>query len=219
VGEFGVAINTWLRHRQDTDFEFFASGGSAPLQWRNGVYTSKCATQDRTSFTAQPEKGCRTLLTPRLTQLIRSRAETTFRQTTVIVALGTNMSSAPERRSEEIKWASQLLHDITLQQARCIWIGPPQMSKFSDQELEVRYRMIQAAIELESKASGASPCALIDSRKISAYADSLLNPAKKPDGIHYDLPGTVYKEGLEAARKWGESAVQEIEALLIQAYD
>lgn len=212
VGEYGVEINRWLRNRTQTDFEFFASGGSAPLQWRNGIFTSRCAFSDRSSQPSQPAKGCKVLRTPPLVELLKTNTPHTRK--IVLISLGTNMSRKTTDFENEIRWAKNLIHDATLNQTKCIWIGPPQMSRFTSSEIEQMYRMIEEAIDRESKILNTEPCALIDSRKNSHYPKSLTEPRKNPDGIHFDIPGTPYSEGLQAAKSWGIATHAEIEAIL-----
>lgn len=171
VGEFGITLNSWLRSRPSADFVFFASGGSAPLQWRNGIFTSKCALKDDSSRPTPPKKACSTLLTPKLSTLLASPES--YSRSTVLIALGTNMSGKAEDRANEIKWAKNLLNDVRTSGAQCAWIGPPDMSFYSTEQIETRYSIIRNAIDQEAEASLGTPCTLIDSRKISHYPKSI----------------------------------------------
>lgn len=216
IGQFGVTLASWLRARSNTYYEFFASGGSAPLQWRNGIFKSTCANSARSSDPDPLKKQCKTLMTPKLSDLLTRIGSpgASDPAPVAVIALGTNMSPWLTRVSDEIRWAMQLLGDVRKKKARCIWVGPPQMSRFTDIELDTRYSMIESAIAREAKASGGTPCELIDSRKISRYPKSIEDASKKPDGIHFDIPGVAYPEGLQAATDWANALILDLESKL-----
>jgi hypothetical protein len=198
LGNFGQTLTNYFRANKENTFEFYASGGSAPLQWTNGLFTSSCGYHDSSSFSAAPQRKCNEKFkTPKLENLIHQSRD---KNLVIIIALGTNFSKKIDDRKFNIKTSQDLIKHIP-EKAQCLWIGPPHMKRFNPSQMDLDYSIIEEAISL-------SPCELIDSRFYSEYP-YIYAQTSKPDGIHYDFPAAWYKfpEGELAAHKWGENIV------------
>lgn len=198
LGAFGSTITSWMRSMKYT-FDFYASGGSAPLQWRNNRFVTTCGIKESSLYPAVKRK-CKKIKTPSLLKLL-SKSE----YQTVIIALGTNYSDKEKMVKSHIKFTTKLINDIP-QNIKCLWIGPPDMKRFRGERLNKNYSIIFEAIKLAKR-----KCRLIDSRKLSYYPEKQ-SPSAKPDGIHYDYPAKWYKfpAGVKEAKIWALNIIHEI---------
>jgi hypothetical protein len=208
LGAFGAVYTSWFRSSEQTRFHFIASGGSAPLQWTNGLFVTSCGYEDYSELPLAPVRKCdEKFLTPKLETLYKSELGS---DKLTIIALGTNFGPTPEDYKFQVKSVVNLLKTVYNQQSECLWIGPPDMKRYSVSVADLKYQIIQEGILEASKTYGKIPCQLIDSRLYSRYPET--QPGSKPDGIHYDYPASWYRfpEGIGAAKAWGASVLNEI---------
>lgn len=210
AGQFGQALTDGLRRRALTDFTFFASGGSAPLQWLNRAFTTTCGYRENSRVIPTAPRACETMLTPRLSELWA--AETSDREherrVTVIVQ-GTNFSTKASLRAEQITATKKLIQAARAASDVCLWVGPPKMRRspgYDSAGVEAKIEILQAALTQ----LGDQGCTFIDSRPLSEY------PAQG-DGIHYHWPGSRNEGALRAATDWATEVLREIEEHLARS--
>lgn len=209
LGAFGGEIRSFLKGRADTRFTFVASGGAAPLQFQNGIYKTPCGLRDSTESPAPSSFECpSSLLTPKLSALLEKKPQPRLGDT-VVIALGANASFKPEDLLPQIRFGRGLVNGAETSGYACVWIGPPQMRRFSEQQISAMYDIIARSIQGTS-------CKLIDSRSLSHYPETLDPVHEKPDGIHYDYPAKWWRfpRGTEAAHDWGRGVVRALDPLL-----
>ncbi len=212
VGEFGASLSNWLRSRKETQFEFFASGGSAPLQWLNDAYKTPCGLKESSLEIAPDPRTCNVLHTPTLESLWANHkmSPLSHRKITLIVQ-GTNFGIKPEIYQEQLRATKKLMKVALANSDECIWIGPPNMRRspgFDEGGVEYKVSLIKAALELTEKETNKA-CVFIDSREISQYPTN-------GDGIHYHWPGSKDSESIERAHQWGEALAARVESILIK---
>lgn len=208
LGAFGMELRSFLRSRADTQFDFVASGGAAPLQFINGIYKTACGLRDSSSAPAAENFECPSpLLTPKLSQLLLPPSETRTGDA-VVIALGANVSFKPEDRQAQIRYGRELVLTARRAGYACIWVGPPQMRRFSEEQIQAMYEMVAGATRED--------CPLIDSRPLSHYPETLDPAREKPDGIHYDYPAKWWRfpRGTAAAHEWGQAVAGALGELL-----
>jgi hypothetical protein len=229
VGRFGVGIASWRRSRGSTEFELFASGGAAPMQWWSGKYVTPVGFRDRSSEPAPllPVKAER-LLTPTLATLWKElgRGSAADRRVTVIVQ-GTNIPSSrvlgqmaektgmsvASLRAKEVAYAERLVREALAESDACVWVGPPETTRSPDWtafENAHKVAIVRDALESHRTKHGKT-CAFVDSRSLSSY------PNGHGDGIHYHLLMSSDRVARQAAETWAEGVSARIEAALIQA--
>lgn len=192
LGEFGRVLAEKLRADTDSSFHYFASGGSAPLQWLNGAFTTPCGLIE-THQTPVSKRVCQKVLTPKLSDIWLAQKVASGTKKVTVIIQGTNLSHKSERRSQEIAWAKKLAEVATQKSDECVWVGPPNMRRspgFDLAGVEQKVQVIKAALV-------GSKCQFIDSRELSQY------PAQG-DGIHYHWPGSRDSGQIQAARSWAE---------------
>ena len=202
VGKFGDIVKTHLRAREDTRFHFFASGGSAPLQWINNAFTTTCGYQE-TSSDANATPGCQRIHTPRFSSIWERYPRVPNERRISIIALGTNLSPKASERAPQITQIRRLMDVALAQSDLCIWVGPPNMRRspdFDQQGVENKVSMIQ---EVQNR------CTFIDSRMIS-------QDPSQGDGIHYHWPGSRNIEQIQASSDWANAVMQEVESIISQ---
>ncbi|MBI3558267.1 MAG: hypothetical protein HY074_18525 [Deltaproteobacteria bacterium] len=119
-----------------------------------------------------------------------------------VVALGANMLElvgSPQGRKAAIGSITRMIETVHAAASACIWIGPPQMRKYSARTLELFYGVLAQAV----RSSTGERCVLLDSRRHTAY------PPQGGDGIHYDFPA-----GAPVARAWANAAFSEIREIV-----
>lgn len=192
LGEFGRVLAEKFRTESTSSFYYFASGGSAPLQWLNGAFTTPCGLIE-THKSAVTNRVCQKVLTPKLSDIwLAQKVASGIRKVTVIIQ-GTNLSHKSERRSQEIAWAKKLAEVAAQKSDECVWVGPPNMRRtpgFDLAGIEQKVQIIKAALM-------GSKCQFIDSRDLSQYPSL-------GDGIHYHWPGSRDSGQIQAARSWAE---------------
>ncbi|MBS1963959.1 MAG: hypothetical protein JST04_17235 [Bdellovibrionales bacterium] len=211
LGQWGLEIETWLRARKGAEFDFFASGGSAPLQWLNGVYTTPVGLHETSATRASTVRPVEKILTPKLRDLWKDQGtgSATERRITVI-ALGTNYHPGTKFREEEISETARLIEIAQTESDACVWIGPPNMTRknFQAPDVEAKVSIVRAAIAAAAKKTGKPECAFIDSRKYSHY------PSTGADGVHYNWPGSKNPTEIRECKAWAAGVTAEIERRL-----
>ncbi len=212
VGEFGASLSDWLRSRPQTQFELFASGGSAPLQWLNNAYKTPCGLSESSLEHAPDPRTCNELLTPTLQSLWdkQSTLPLTDRKITLVVQ-GTNFGMKPEMYEEQLRATKKLIKVALFKSDECIWIGPPNMRRspgYDQAGVEYKITIIKTALELTEKEINKT-CTFIDSRELSNYPTN-------GDGIHYHWPGSKDPESIERARQWGGAIMAKVESFLMK---
>ncbi len=192
LGEFGRVLATKIRGDQNQKFYYFASGGSAPLQWLNGAFTTPCGLVE-TSEAPVNKRVCQKILTPKLSQIWQAQKVATGAKKVTVIIQGTNLSHKNERRAQEVAWAKKLAEVAAKESDECVWIGPPQMRRSPGFDLSG----VEFKVQVIKEALIGSKCHFIDSRELSTY------PAKG-DGIHYHWPGSNDAGQIQAARSWAE---------------
>ena len=196
LGVFGEEINTYLEESLH-DYEFWASGASAPLQWINNAFTTSCGYNSKKGDV--PKRGCpRRMFTPTLI----SRLQASPGAHHVIVALGTNFGKTEDHRRSHIRYTTKMLKKLRADD-KCLWIGPPDMKRRRDRSAR-NYGIIEESI----RKSGVD-CKLIYSDRFTQYPESTDHQRGNPDGIHYDYPAAWYRfpEGKIAALKWAQDII------------
>jgi hypothetical protein len=212
VGAFGEALVRWLRQRPATEFDFFASGASAPLQWINGAFTTPCGFRE-SSREPRPEPfACKKLHTPKLASLWKEQGPRLSSERRIsVIAQGTNYGIQPAMRREQIVASVRLIEAAQAASDRCLWVGPPRMKAspgFDTAGVEYKYALIREAIAQAAARTGKPACELIDSRAFSHY------PAHGGDGIHYHRAGMKSPEAIRAAEEWAEGVTEAAGRLL-----
>jgi hypothetical protein len=217
VCAYGSELAGWLRKRQATQFDFFASGASAPLQWINNAFTTPCGFHDKSSSGNPEPRECRKLHTPRLSDLWKEQPQRVDGERRIsIISLGTNFGMSAGMKDEQLAATRRLIEEAMKASDRCIWVGPPNMTRkngFDTAGVEYKYSLIRKAIEQAAHATGKPSCQLIDSRQYSKY------PEKCGDGIHYHFHPKCSEKGImaecaKAAREWADGVVAQADCLL-----
>ncbi len=211
VGHFGEELALWLRKRAQTKFEFFASGASAPLQWTNGAFTTPCGFEDKSKIATPLPRQCNKLHTPSLKYLWQQEpAPTEDERRISIIALGTNFSMSPAWRAGHVLETQKLVEDAMAHSERCLWVGPPSMTRkpgFDPPAVAYKIKIIEEAIELAAKKTGKPACQFIDSRPLSHYP-------KHGDGIHLHWAGQKDPGALKASGEWADGVAAQADCLL-----
>lgn len=211
VGVFGKEMDQWIRNRPDTDFTFFASGGTAPFQWLHGTAPVRCWLKDNHLNETAPEKGVCLAKDERSTEntpKFESMLKDTYPNKIAIIAHGTNYGTkgnakqTPEQQfNEQVASTVELIRKASNHGYHCFWIGPPRMRKYEGSALETKYMIVQTAIKKADEKYGAK-CTLIDSRPLTQYPQST-----KLDGIHYTFPGGATSESIKNAKEWAQKVI------------
>ena len=212
VGHFGEELALWLRRRPTTKFDFIASGGSAPLQWRNNAFNTTCGFHDASTIAKPLPRVCNKLHTPPLTALWRQQGPPAADERRVsIVVLGTNFGMAAAMYAEQLAATQSLAEDAMNSSDRCLWVGPPNMNHspgFDTAGVAYKVALIQKALAQAAHKTGKPPCQLIDSRLYSQY------PKKGGDGIHLHWPGWKTPETIKASGDWADAIAAQADCLL-----
>lgn len=214
VGTFGQEMNQWIRNRPDTDFTFFASGGTAPFQWLHGTAPVRCWLKDNETNTTAPTKGVclgkeipSTEKTPKFETLLKK----SYQNKIAIIAHGTNFGTkgsakqTPEEQfKEQVASTIELIKKASNHGYQCFWIGPPKMRKYEGAPLEIKYSIIQTAIQKAAE-KYKTKCTLIDSRPLTQYPAST-----RLDGIHYTFPGASNAESIKTSKEWAQKVTLQL---------
>lgn len=189
IGPVGRALSDELRQRPGARVEMFAIGAAQPMSFVRG-FTTPCG-----RHTLADESGIQNLVRLRRRQMCTRLAAPLARHVVrgrdaVVLVLGTNLindSRGPSYARMAIQRLAEIVH---VSGARCFWVGPPGMRRFSSQRIDSIYASLKEV--LHPADSPAPLCELIDSRPFAQY------PASGGDGVHYwRLP--------ELGRHWGQS--------------
>lgn len=211
LGRWGLEVEEWLRARKDAEFDFFASGGSAPLQWLNGVYTTPFGLHETSATPKGNPRTAGKILTPKLRDLWKNQGSGSANERRItLIALGTNYHPDPKHRAEEIAETTRLIEIAQSESDACAWIGPPNMRRknFEAADVEGKVSIIRAAIAAAAKKTGKPECAFIDSRLYSRY------PSTGVDGIHYNWPGSKNPTEIRECVKWAAGVTAELDRRL-----
>ncbi len=183
-GPFGSVIDQTLREQSEKVVSISSCGASAStwLERANNFKSTNCGYWKKTDS----QKEIRTL-SHQLNSL-KSELSSALPQITVI-SLGTNMLGDINDFENELKSVEKLILQVNESGSRCIWIGPPDLTK---QPLTQNLNSFNEKLKnfVESK-----KCNYIDSSKLTSYQFT------KSDGIHYPP---------KASKEWGEKISQEI---------
>lgn len=172
VGTFGEEMDAWIRKKQDTDFTFFASGGTAPFQWLHGTAPVVCWLKDNQFNASAPEHGVclteeeksqrkagtlKTEFTPKFETLLKKDG---YEKKVAIIAHGTNFGTkgnktqTPEQQfNEQVNTTVSLIELTARYGYQCFWVGPPRMRKYEGVQLDTKFSIIKTAIEKAQKAA------------------------------------------------------------------
>lgn len=203
VGKYGESLKSQIRNRPETSYHFFASGGSAPLQWLNRAFTTTCGFEETSTDEVSPSI-CKKLLTPKLSDLWDKYPVSPSERRVTIIVQGTNLPVAQAQFEEQVRYTKKLLNVALERSDVCIWVGPPNMRRapgFDAQGVETKIKILMTALE--------DKCHFIDSRQISTYPST-------GDGIHYHMPGSQNQGQIDASLAWAEATFLRIEESLIR---
>lgn len=183
-GNFGTEVDKYLRSISDK-VTTYASCGSSPSTWlkKDGKYkTTNCG------HLIKDSNGRELRAKSHATEYFPGEVQKIHPDLTVI-AMGTNILASPGNIKSEIASMKKMLDEVNNANSKCIWIGPPSITKrpFAD-NLASGIKEMKAVAEKNN-------CVFIDSKPLTAY------PAKG-DGIHYSG---------QAASKWGQDVAKQIE--------
>lgn len=179
---FGKTLTNLLEKRTPARVTTVASCGSSPSWWLDGKPT-RCGFWQHNANGSEEKSSIKS--TPQITGLINS-----VKPDTIIVALGTNL--IPENKTVRQTYAEELMKIVTKNSQQCFWIGPPDARKFT-------YEQIDSVYQLLNSLSHKYHCHLVDSRNYIHY------PSTGGDGIHYR--GT---SGQTMLKRWAEQVWQNI---------
>ncbi|MBI3557623.1 MAG: hypothetical protein HY074_15285 [Deltaproteobacteria bacterium] len=219
VGHFGEQLAHWLRNRPNTKFDFLASGASAPAQWTNNAFTTPCGFRDGSNINPPRPRACKKLHTDALRDLWKAQGRRTDDERRIsIIVLGTNFGMQPEIRAQQVLDTQKLLEDAMKTSDRCLWMGPPNMTRphgFDAAGVEYKVKIIKEAIKLTAEKTGKPPCQFVDSRDFSTYPKaSPTPPSTKPDGIHLHWPGNKDALAIKASGDWADGVAAQADCLL-----
>ena len=216
LGIVGEVVAQGLRSRPQIDYEFAASGGSAPLQWINHRFTTPCGYVDSSGLPASPPRQCVSqFLTPTFDSLLKvaqSRAPgLSFNHKLAVIVLGTNFSPKPEDHEFQVRAAATLMIQAHQSGYQCLWFGAPNMLRFRGELIDQSYAVVEEAKDRVKSEIGSEGCTIVDSRRLSHYPTQWASTSK-PDGIHYDYPAPWYHfpEGRAAGTAWGNAILERV---------
>ena len=109
----------------------------------------------------------------------------------VVVSLGTNFLNYQSSDSiqSEIKKMAETIKNYN---AKCLWVGPPDLRIEHREKLKVINSLIQTTVK--------SHCDWFDSTKVTQYPDGEIDK----NGLHY------YTKGQETAKKWAKAVYERV---------
>jgi len=183
-GPFGSVIDQALRGQSEKVVSIASCGASAStwLEKANNFKSTNCGYWKK----SDSQKEIRTQshqLNSLNSELISVQPQVT------VIALGTNMLGDVNGFRSELKAVEKLISQVQQAGSRCLWIGPPDVSKNP-------FKQNLASLNLELKKFVESKkCTYLDSSQITSYQFT------KADGIHYPA---------KESKSWGEKISQEI---------
>jgi len=199
---FGDRLDRYLLALKGAELKSYTLGGASP-EWllttkvslRGYLYDS-CA---KAPLVPRSKLDQQKLRAPSVEDLLKAPPGTYDKQI-VLLTLGTNTPGDPAKQVANVEKIVRSIKSHS--DAICVWIGPPNMRKWSVSFGDKVYAAIQKGIE-NATPQGATPaCHLIDSRKLTAYP-------KGGDGWHYGF----FPAGIEAAGKWAEAVGAEVQKI------
>ncbi|WP_413294353.1 hypothetical protein ACLSU7_04460 [Bdellovibrio sp. HCB185ZH] len=185
AGAFGNAVDTYLR-TISIEVNTIAECGSTPANWvgvRTDFQSAPCG------FWQRDEKG-----RERKSKEFKSRsfAEELAKADPdlTIIALGTHLLRSERDLQNEQPSIEKLIGEVERLQSKCVWIGPPQLTK------EPYASNLYSGVRTLKKIVSKSRCEFIDSTKYTRY--------KGKDGLRYQVA---------AATKWGAQISRELDKL------
>jgi lysophospholipase L1-like esterase len=191
VGNFGHALTEIMTTGlPDSAITTVAACGSSPSWWLT-EHKISCGFWRHDSNGR--EISSREDITPKLERLINE-----IRPDLIIIALGTNLLAMKnnDQHSEIISF----LNALNGKTSQCIWIGPPDTSRFKSEQINNVYYNL-------NKLTAKSNCHLIDSRKYTIY------PNSESDGIHYNG-----ENGRRISKEWAENIFRKKISLIANEY-
>lgn len=184
-----------------------ASGGSKPTDWTAGtpVYVNTWGYSDYTESSrisvGRPEILRSPFNSPKLVDLLQKETPDI-----VVIQQGTNLLwdfDLSEEKSARIKReVSELVSQLWASPnapAKCLWLTPPDTSKFSPEAEDKMYHLINEAVS--------GRCKVFDSRTVGAYPTA---PGQwGGDGVHH----SGARGGAELQQKWSNAISLEINQL------
>ncbi len=185
AGNFGNVVDTYLRTLA-IEVNTIAECGSTPGNWvgvRSDFQAASCGLWQRDE--KNREKKQKEFKARSFTEeLAKADPDLT------IIALGTYMLKSERDIQNEQAAIEKMLDEVDRIQSKCIWIGPPKISK------EPFASNLENGVRTLKKVLSKSRCEFIDSTKLSNY--------KGKDGLKYQVA---------AATRWGAQVTHEIEKL------
>lgn len=185
VGAFGGELASLLES-EDVDLDYYAFGGSKPIDWIEGTNLTWGFWEHHTG--KKDLRGTNRAV-PIFTELIQKHLPNR-----VIIVQGTNTVWYQEKETD-VNAMRFLLNVVQKQNAECIWVGPPDLiAKNADQARTINDFHLR--IEKETAENN---CKLIKSWEFTHY------PEKLGDGVHYDNIPVV---GKRMSRKWAQKVFE-----------
>lgn len=182
-GQFGKEVDRYLRTISDKTISV-ASCGSSPSTWINEVTNFK---ETNCGFWKKESTGQETRVKKHVVPSFSNEIKLAKPNLTVI-ELGTNILLTPKNIDAEMDSIQKMLDEVRKAKSKCIWIGPPNVSKPNlAANLAYGNKKIEALVK--------SQCVYIDSTKLT-------KPVPEKDGMHY---------GARQAADWGIDTAEQIE--------
>lgn len=218
LGHWGAEMTKWLRERPDTEFDFFASGGSAPLQWIYGGWKTPLGLRENSESAPAEKRVAAPMVTLALRKVWADQGSGSANDRRItVIAHGTNYHHENQRNkkgetfeAEEVAHTAKLIQIAQAESDHCVWIGPPNMTKaaFGKADVMYKYGIIRKGIAKAAKESRKPPCDLIRADEVSEY------PAAGPDGIHYNYAGVKNKAQMAACSSWAKGVTDRLGVIL-----
>ncbi|QLY26836.1 hypothetical protein [Bdellovibrio sp. KM01] len=185
AGAFGNAVDAYLR-TISIEVNTIAECGSTPANWigvRTEFQSSVCGFWQRDE--KRRERKSKEFKSRSFSEeLAKSDPDLT------IIALGTYMLKNERDMQNEQSSIEKMVSEIERIQSRCVWIGPPQLSK------EPYASNLDSGVRTLKKILSKLHCDFIDSSKLTRY--------KGKDGLEYQVA---------AATSWGAKISRELDKL------
>ena len=187
-GAFGQEIDKILRQYADKVVSVASCGASAStwLEKSDNFKSTNCGYWKKTS----PQKEIRTA-SHQLNSLKSEISE--LKPQVTVIALGTNMLGDVQGFHSELKAVDKLIQQVQQAGSRCLWIGPPDVSKNP-----FKKNLDELNLELKKYVEKRN-CTYLSSTGLTKYNFT------KSDGIHYPPM---------ESKRWGEQISAQIRSLL-----
>ncbi|MBS1960149.1 MAG: hypothetical protein JST80_11800 [Bdellovibrionales bacterium] len=206
VGQFGMSLVQWLSDRDDTAYEFYASGGTAPVNWLNGGWKSDRVWMASSVTPPNGPQHCTATVGPSFAALWNKqgpRADDERRISLIVQGTNLHYVNAQQYKRAEISQMKKLIQVAYAQSELCYWIGPPEMKKknYTGPAEALWVKMIRTAISEAAAESARAPCEFFDSRPPNSHFPAISSTHQ--DQVHYHWMGSIRDDaGIKAAGDW-----------------